>query len=223
MSLVLEKLKWLLVIIGLLFVETLPDLFQAFFYRINKPLPVWQQAIVLLVALAVTYFLIRKYRKYDLLTFDKSLLTWKLLGIAVLVYVIAQIGSYFGYQIMIMEGVRETATQAQQTKELLGQPFLFVFLTTAIVSPLSEELAFRGIVFKKLLPGFPRTAVISSAVLFTLLHMPTNFGSFVAYFIPGITFSYVYYKTDKIEYVVASHALNNLLTTVMFWLGFSLN
>lgn len=87
-----------------------------------------------------------------------------------------------------------------------------MFLMIVIVAPIAEELLFRGIILfrgSRLETTWPRTIV--SALLFGLVHGPTDVYSFYTYVGMGFIFSYAAKRTQSIEAAMVYHFLNNLL------------
>lgn len=81
-------------------------------------------------------------------------------------------------------------------------------LATIIVSPISEELIFRGVFLNRLQLIVPTLfAVLISSLLFASLH---TFGSIFSAFIFAVCLSILYLKTDNIFVVMLAHFLNNL-------------
>ncbi|MEE1134867.1 MAG: CPBP family intramembrane glutamic endopeptidase, partial [Methanobrevibacter sp.] len=72
----------------------------------------------------------------------------------------------------------------------------FSFLATIVVSPISEELIFRGVFLNRLKLIVPTTfAVLISSLLFASLH---GFGSIFSAFIFAVCVAILYLKTDNI-------------------------
>ncbi len=91
----------------------------------------------------------------------------------------------------------------------LGAMFLFM----VIVAPVCEELIFRRMVFRRLLPMGETFAIVMSALLFALFHS-NLFQAFYAFAL-GVLFGCVVVKTGRIRYTIALHALLNLLGSVV--------
>lgn len=90
-------------------------------------------------------------------------------------------------------------------------PVSILFVMIVIVAPITEEVLFRGIMVfpgKKLDTTWVR--VIISAVLFGLIHTPTNIPSLYSYVGMGVMFSYAAKKTQTVEAAIVYHFLNNL-------------
>ncbi len=91
-------------------------------------------------------------------------------------------------------------------------PVWVLFLMIVIVAPIAEEVLFRGIM---LFPGKQLDTtwvrVIISAILFGLIHSPTNIPALYSYVGMGVIFSYASKKTQSVEAAIVYHFLNNLL------------
>ncbi len=89
------------------------------------------------------------------------------------------------------------------------------FIATVFISPISEELIFRGVLLNKLKLIVPTTfAILISSLLFASLH---PFGSIISAFIFAICMAIFYIKTDNIAVPIFAHFLNNLFAeTIVF-------
>lgn len=87
-------------------------------------------------------------------------------------------------------------------------------VSLAILTPVGEELLFRGVVTTALLPYRPIVATLGSAGIFALLHginvvLP-------AAFIVGVITAELRRRSGSIWPGVVVHAINNLITVVAF-------
>lgn len=83
------------------------------------------------------------------------------------------------------------------------------FISTVLISPISEELIFRGVLFNRLkfiVPTF--ISVLITSLLFASMH---GFGSIIAAFVFGLCMSILYIKTDNILVPISAHFLNNFI------------
>ncbi|WP_406535671.1 CPBP family intramembrane glutamic endopeptidase [Methanobrevibacter sp.] len=83
------------------------------------------------------------------------------------------------------------------------------FIATVFVSPICEELIFRGVLlnrFKIIMPTL--FSVLVTSLLFASMH---SYGSIIAAFIFAICMAILYLKTDNILVPIFAHFLNNLL------------
>lgn len=86
-------------------------------------------------------------------------------------------------------------------------------LATIIVSPISEELIFRGVFLNRLQLIVPTTfAILISSLLFASLH---TFGSIFSAFVFAICVAILYLKTDNIFVPIFAHFLNNLIAELI--------
>ena len=84
----------------------------------------------------------------------------------------------------------------------------FGFIAIVVVSPISEELIFRGVMLNRIKLFFPtKFAILITSLLFASLH---SFGSITSAFIFAICMALLYLKTDNIFVPIFSHFLNNL-------------
>lgn len=92
--------------------------------------------------------------------------------------------------------------------EVTSVPLLLVELfSTAILVPVMEELAFRGVLLSALKRFGSSFAVIVSALIFALVHL--DFSNVVFAFLAGLVFGLIYYYTENLWLSVIIHALNN--------------
>lgn len=89
---------------------------------------------------------------------------------------------------------------------------LLEVLTMSLVPGLCEEILFRGVFLKKLLPFGKNLAVVLSALFFALMHqMPMQF---FYTFSAGLMLGYLYVYTGSIWWGVVVHMLNNFLSVM---------
>lgn len=89
-------------------------------------------------------------------------------------------------------------------------------VATVFVSPISEELIFRGVFLNRLKLIVPTAfAVLISSLLFASLH---SFGSIFSAFIFGVCVALLYLKTENIFVPIFVHFLNNLFAEIIRFL-----
>ena len=95
---------------------------------------------------------------------------------------------------------------------LFNSAFAGGLIATIIISPISEELIFRGVFLNRLRLAVPLTfAILISSLLFAALH---SFGSIFSAFIFAICVAILYLKTDNIFVPMLAHFLNNLFAEI---------
>ena len=95
---------------------------------------------------------------------------------------------------------------------LFNSAFAGGLIATIIISPIFEELIFRGVFLNRLRLAVPLTfAILISSLLFAALH---SFGSIFSAFIFAICVAILYLKTDNIFVPMLAHFLNNLFAEI---------
>lgn len=90
--------------------------------------------------------------------------------------------------------------------------FALEFFSTAILVPVMEEFAFRGVLCSALRRYGAGFAIVASALVFSLVHL--DFSNVVFAFIAGLVFGYLYLRTGNLWITIAIHALNNGLAVI---------
>lgn len=98
-------------------------------------------------------------------------------------------------------------------------PIAGAFISTVVISPISEELIFRGVFLNRLKLITPVIfSVLASSLLFGALH---SFGSIISAIVFGICMAILYLKTDNICVPILAHFLNNLFAEMIRLLDFN--
>ena len=105
------------------------------------------------------------------------------------------------------------STYAETTEALYSAPFNVQILCLVILTPIAEELVFRGLIFKRLREqsGFLQAAVYSS-LIFGIMH--GNLVQMLYGFILGMMLAYVYEKYGSVKAPVAAHIVMNAISVV---------
>ncbi len=91
-----------------------------------------------------------------------------------------------------------------------GVGVLLTFQALVVVTPVSEELLFRGFALRGLLRSIgPGPAVVASAVVFAALHLEP--GSMIPIFFTGVFLGWLYVRTGSLWPCIAAHAGQNVL------------
>lgn len=115
-------------------------------------------------------------------------------------------------------GIRYEVNSGESPKGIFG--FLLSFIATAIVPALVEEFACRGILLgllKKYGKGF---AIITSAIVFGVMH--SNFQQIPFATLVGLILGYIYIKTESIWVCVVVHFVNNAISVIFNYLPSSI-
>jgi membrane protease YdiL (CAAX protease family) len=106
---------------------------------------------------------------------------------------------------------RETGDLLQSATEDMSAGMMFLFMV--LIAPICEELIFRRILFRRLLPMGENFAILMSALAFSLFHC--NLFQAVYAFAIGVLFGCIIVKTGRLRYTVALHMILNFLGSVV--------
>lgn len=92
-------------------------------------------------------------------------------------------------------------------------------MTTIFLSPIVEELVFRGILTKVIFPKNLILSLIVTGIIFAAIHVPVTFGEWINQLGAAFVLSLVYYQTRKIENAILAHIIMNLFLFVLYWIA----
>lgn len=211
MKKILTVLKYFFLALGLLFLEQLPTAFIA------ADQPFWQSAVISLSLLVIAVFTVFVAKRVGLLSHLEDLKTWEAWKTVLIGYVAILVVEYVGRIVLVLEEGLDANTVNQSTLEQLGISPLLLVALTVIVAPIVEETVMRGLILGRVFNN-SYLGVILSSLLFGLLHMPTDIGSWIIYGGMGLVLAIVYHKTQKLEYTIAIHFINNALGVLLMLL-----
>lgn len=112
-----------------------------------------------------------------------------------------------------LSAVSESYSQTASTQYSI--PFALQLIGFGLITPLCEELMFRGVIYRRLRMGqMPyKRAMILSALMFGLYH--GNLVQFIYAFILGILFVYLYEKYHSLAAPVLAHVFVNLASVIL--------
>jgi len=91
-----------------------------------------------------------------------------------------------------------------------GPAILLTFQALAFVTPLGEEIFFRGFIFRGLMSKrSPWIAIAVSALVFSVFHL--HFGVMIPIFITGSLLAWLYWRTGSLWAPIGAHAAQNAL------------
>ncbi|MDC6327100.1 CPBP family intramembrane glutamic endopeptidase [Staphylococcus auricularis] len=217
----------ILKVVGFIILAITPASFSDIFIWTSHEyhLPIWVQAIIFVIFLALYFILIRffwnRYKTYSGERIKRIHL--KDVGFMVLFFVIIQVIAYLGTTLNNMFTGNKTTGNDNAIFQLANYsdsflPFLTLILSISIVAPILEEITFRGIITSKLFKyGRMWLPLIVSSIIFGSLHIlqaPTEFFSFLLYTCMGAIFYLAYARRHNILDSILVHFLNNLLPAI---------
>jgi membrane protease YdiL (CAAX protease family) len=105
---------------------------------------------------------------------------------------------------------------------MMQENFLLMALGTVVLAPISEELLFRGLIFRGLYDRSPAIAHILTMVIFSMIHvsgyvilypMKTLFFCFLQYLPIAYCLSFAYRYSGSLLAPILIHMANNLVAT----------
>ncbi len=127
--------------------------------------------------------------------------------------------------VMLMElliGVNTSNSKSQSLQSNLTiLTFLIGFISAAVISPIYEELFYRGFLYRVLRSKFGVTiGMLISSTIFMLVHIPT-YNTLPVNFVGGLIFSWTYEKTGSIFPAMIIHSIFNVFSH--HWREFSIS
>ena len=195
--------------------------YYALFGKYNKIVDL----LISLLFIIVLYLLYLKemkiiftYKKLNFFFIVKSLIY--ILSIGMIYYIIyfifdnAFLFNFFKYFNDILSGKKNITIYDILILEKSLRPCFepFMFIATVIISPIFEEILYRGLMYNKLKEiSNAFIGVLISSILFAFLHIPKyGFGINTFFlFLVGILLAYCYEKTDNIYVPILVHSINN--------------
>jgi membrane protease YdiL (CAAX protease family) len=180
-------------------------------YKLIALPSIWATIAYGFVFVALLHLYLRKDNRYARIGLDRwSRLSFvKTFGLAALLIGVGMAANYV-YSAYIVPDVK----MQEQLRLIIsaipdnavGQ--ISLFLTVVVVAPITEELAFRGILQNGLKNWMPVwLAIPLSAMVFSAAH--ADYYAFVPLAVMGMAFGILYHKTGSLRANIALHALNN--------------
>lgn len=171
---------------------------------------------VVLIACGLWFGKQQGYIRFDKIWWSAS--AWRMAAIG-LVAIVAI--SYLGSVWLTQSGQENTVNQ-ELIEQISSQvPAIFMFLAVVVNAPLWEEIIFRGLIPDVFNGRFILAGHALGTVSFALMHGPTNLPSWLVYGGMGLVIAIVRYKSDRLEYAILTHGLNNMIAFVLMMLTVS--
>lgn len=141
----------------------------------------------------------------------RRFITWTLLGICI-IYAVDAVYTWSCHLL----GYKIEAQLVSKLVEKSGENMVLLFFIGSILTPVVEELVFRGIIYQTLKTKLKAwIAMIASAFIFAALH--GELPAFIPIFLFGIFMAFVLEKTKSIYMPIALHCLNNLIAFIILF------
>nr|WP_242586670.1 type II CAAX endopeptidase family protein [Enterococcus sp. DIV0869a] len=147
----------------------------------------------------------------------QRLISWNLKDIyrflhwIILACFLCWISTLIGSLLMNFEGITITTNQKALDTLFMQVPKGLFWLVAGFTTPISEEYIFRAGIQSLFPRKYQTLGLLVSAIIFGLSHTPTTIGSAVIYIGMGLSFGWLYKKTNRIEMPIIAHMLWNTL------------
>lgn len=176
-----------------------------------------QTVLALVCLFGVIAFFLWRAKRTGLAIWERSVLSKKGIFLILAVFAVAYANGELCSLWLEHLGQDMTANQKVLEESFRHLPMVYVICSTAIFAPVTEEVLFRGLVMKKLFGHQVWLGLVFSSLLFAWVHGPTNLPSWLIYGVAGFSLGWIYKKTDNLAYPIAVHALNNLISVLIYY------
>lgn len=203
-----DRGMWILILLAAFVLSQFPLGLSA--WLTSRQFPLLQSGLLVgILSIAVLIVFIIGARKTKLATFNLSFFKAKDLARLVLSYLVIFATNLLGSALLRM--MNETTTSNQSTLNGLVQnsSLISTFFLIVLVAPICEEILCRGIIPQKIFRGKEKLGFIVGAIVFALLHMPTNLPSVIIYGGMSTVLTWTAYKTERLEMSILLHMILN--------------
>ena len=166
-----------------------------------------------LIGFPVFYLMIKKLPEEEKRE-SRTLGVFEVIKICIMSYSLVYIVNLLTNLLMMLIAVFKGSEVTNPLLNLLeGSNWIWSLVFAGILSPIIEEMMFRGIMLNKLRGYGDKIAIITTAVLFGLFH--ANFSQFFYAVALGMIFAYVTLKTGTIKYSIILHIVVNIMGGVI--------
>lgn len=205
---VLDRGKWILILLAAFVLSQFPLGLSA--WLTSRQFPLLQSGLLVgALSIVVLVVFIIGARKTKLATFNLSFFKAKDLARLVLSYLVIFATNLLGSALLRM--MNETTTSNQSTLNGLVQnsSLISTFFLIVLVAPICEEILCRGIIPQKIFRGKEKLGFVVVAIVFALLHTPTNLPSVIIYGGMSTVLTWTAYKTGHLEMSILLHMILN--------------
>jgi len=145
---------------------------------------------------------------------DHKLKFWQLLVIFIISFAALYLGNIVGTLInLAISAITKQPVNNVLQNVLSGTNIWTQIIIVVILGPISEELIFRKLLIGKAIKYGEGTAIVLSALMFSLFHGNISQGIYA--FALGFIFAYVYIRTGRIRYTIGLHMCINFVGSVI--------
>lgn len=205
---VLNRGKWVIILLVAFVLSQFPIGLALFLA--NKQFPILQSGLLVgaLSTVVLIVFIIGA-RKTQLATFNLSFFKAKDLARLVLSYLVIFATNLLGSLLLRLTNEATTSNQSILNGLVQNSSLISTFFLLVLIAPICEEILCRGIIPKKIFRGKEKLGFVVGAIVFALLHMPTNLPSVIIYGGMSTVLTWTAYKTERLEMSILLHMILN--------------
>lgn len=205
---ILDRGIWVLIFLIGLVLSQLPLILSALLSARQFPL-LQSGLLVALLSVAILTVFIFGARKTQLATFNLSFFKAKDLARLVLSYLVIFATNLLGSLLLRLTNEGTTNNQSILNGLVQNSSLISTFFLLVLIAPICEEILCRGIIPKKIFRGKEKLGFVVGAIVFALLHMPTNLPSVIIYGGMSTVLTWTAYKTERLEMSILLHMILN--------------
>ena len=205
---VLNRGKWVLILLVAFVLSQFPIGLALFLA--NKQFPILQSGLLVgALSIVILIVFIIGARKTQLATFNLSFFKAKDLARLVLSYLVIFATNLLGSLLLRLTNEVTTSNQSILNGLVQNSSLISTFFLLVLIAPICEEILCRGIIPKKIFRGKEKLGFVVGAIVFALLHMPTNLPSVIIYGGMSTVLTWTAYKTERLEMSILLHMILN--------------
>ena len=205
---ILDRGIWVLIFLIGLVLSQLPLILSALLSARQFPL-LQSGLLVALLSVAILTVFIFSARKTEIAAFNLSFFKAKDLARLVLSYLVIFTSNLFGSALLRLMNESTTSNQSTINNLVQNSSLISSFFLLVLIAPICEEILCRGIIPKKIFRGKEKLGYLVGAVVFALLHTPTNLPSLLIYGGMSTVLTWTAYRTERLEMSILLHMIVN--------------
>lgn len=205
---ILNRGMWVLILLVALILAQVP--LGLSFWLSSKQFPLLQSGLLVgTLSIVILAVFILGARKTQLATFNLSFFKAKDLARLVLSYLVIFATNLLGSLLLRLTNEVTTSNQSILNGLVQNSSLISTFFLLVLIAPICEEILCRGIIPKKIFRGKEKLGFVVGAIVFALLHMPTNLPSVIIYGGMSTVLTWTAYKTERLEMSILLHMILN--------------
>lgn len=174
-------------------------------------------ACQLITTVVTIPFMLPFYRQDRALAGRDGIHDWfnreRLLNIGASILIVACVSIALNNIISMTPLVTISGGYQEANANFYGSTLALELISSALMTPILEELVFRGIIFTRLKTMLPKVpAIVLSALIFAIVHF--NIVQFIYAFLLGIVLALLMEKADHVYPAIIGHVTANLIAVL---------